>query len=154
MLYNLNNEYEIPKFWDAVHKVAGAKKVVELKVKNPKRTMAQNNYLHLLLSWFGLHFGYTMDEVKQLIFKRMVNEDLFSKVVENRFTGERMIAWKSTADLNTAEMTAAIDRFRNWSASVAHFPLPSAEDKDFLLQVQAEIERNVEYAYQVKENEL
>lgn len=154
MIFNLNNEYDVPKFWDAVYKYAGARKVVELKVKNPKRTMAQNNYLHLLLSWFGLRFGYTMEEVKQIIFKQTCNPDLFRRITTNRFSGEQSERWRSTAELDTAEMTNAIERFRNWSASVAGFPLPSANDKDFLLQVQAEIERNVEYAYQINSDEL
>lgn len=151
MIYNLDNPYDVPKFFAHVKKVAEGRKVVELTCKNPKRSMAQNNYLHLLLSWFGLRFGYTMDEVKQLIFKRTCNPDLFRKEIVDRWTGEVCRTWKSTADLTTAEMTVAIERFRNWSASEAHFPLPSAADKGFLLEIQAEVQRNAEYAYQISD---
>jgi hypothetical protein len=42
-------------------------------------------------------------------------------------------------------MTLSIDRFRNWSASVAGIYLPSANEQQMLIFAQQEIERNKEF---------
>ena len=38
---------------------------IELTEKRGKRTLSQNKYLHLILSWWGLGYGYTLEESKQ-----------------------------------------------------------------------------------------
>ncbi|MEC4049303.1 hypothetical protein OX284_007660, partial [Flavobacterium sp. SUN046] len=40
-------------------------KTFELKEKKPKRSISQNNYLHLILSWYALEYGETLEYVKQ-----------------------------------------------------------------------------------------
>ena len=52
---------------------------------------------------------------------------------------------RSSAELTTAEMSLSIDRFRNWSASVAGIYLPSANEQQMLVYAQQEIERNREF---------
>jgi hypothetical protein len=42
-------------------------------------------------------------------------------------------------------MTLSIDRFRNWSASVAGIYLPAANEQQMLIYAQQEIERNNEF---------
>lgn len=49
MLFDLKNEYQIPKFKEYVNKLFSERAVVEVKKKLPNRTLAQNSYLHLLL---------------------------------------------------------------------------------------------------------
>ena len=53
MIYDLKNEYQIPKFKEYVNKLFKERAVVEVKKKLPNRTLAQNSYLHLLLGYFG-----------------------------------------------------------------------------------------------------
>ena len=53
MLFDLKNEYQIPKFKEYVNKLFKERAVVEVKKKLPNRTLAQNSYLHLLLGYFG-----------------------------------------------------------------------------------------------------
>ena len=97
----------------------------EIIEKREKRSISQNSYLHLILSWFGLEFGYTLDEVKQSIFKKHVNPELFYEgTKEGVIDIER---WRSTADLNTEEMTIAIDRFRDFSSKLGCY-LPQPDD--------------------------
>lgn len=51
MIFNLKNEYEVPKFKDYVNRLFREHAVVEVKKKLPNRTLAQNSYLHLLLGY-------------------------------------------------------------------------------------------------------
>jgi hypothetical protein len=52
---------------------------------------------------------------------------------------------RSTAELTTAEMTTAIERFRNWSSAVAGIYLPSANEQEFLIHCKQIIEENKEF---------
>lgn len=117
---------------------------IELKEKKYKRTIRQNAYLHLLLTWFGLHFGYTLEEVKQEIFKKQVSPELF-------YEGEKkgivtIETWRSTADLDTGELTTAIERFRDFSASHG-FPLPEPSDLVWLNDIENEINQHSSKQY-------
>lgn len=71
-LFNLKNEYDIPKFKAYVNKLFQERAVVEVKKKLPNRTLAQNSYLHLLLSWFASETGYSVEEVKNRYFQKVV----------------------------------------------------------------------------------
>ncbi|MBR5476671.1 MAG: hypothetical protein IKV17_07635 [Bacteroidaceae bacterium] len=144
MIYDLNNEYEAPKFKGKVEKLLQEGATVELKKIHPKRSLAQNNYLHLILGFFGSEYGLSIEEVKLDIFKRECNADLFKRSHDNK-KGVRIEFLRSTAELTTAEMTTAIERFRNWSAAVAGIYLPSANEHEFLLHCRRAIEENREF---------
>lgn len=144
MIYNLTNEYEVPKFKEKVAKLLSEQATVELKKIYPKRSLAQNNYLHLLLGYFGSEYGLSIEEVKLDIFKRTCNPDLFKRSGTNK-KGLRIEFLRSTAELSTTEMTTAIERFRNWSSAVAGIYLPSANEQEFLIHIRQVIEENKEY---------
>lgn len=55
MIYDLKNEYQIPKFKEYVNKLFKERAVVEVKKKLPNRTLAQNSYLHLLLGTLAVN---------------------------------------------------------------------------------------------------
>ncbi len=59
--------------------------------------------------------------------------------------GKEVTYLRSSAELTTGEMTLSIDRFRNWSASVAGIYLPAANEQQMLIYAQQEIERNNEF---------
>ncbi len=141
MIFNLKNPYEKESFKEYANKLYKAEEVVELKKKLPNRTLAQNSYLHLLLGFFASEYGCSLDEVKLDFFKREVNKDIFQRRVINK-QGKEVTTLRSTSDLETSEMTTAIERFRNWSSAVAGIYLPSANEKGFLVHIQQEIERN------------
>ena len=124
MIYDLKNEYQIPKFKEYVNKLFKERAVVEVKKKLPNRTLAQNSYLHLLLGYF--------------------NRDLFERKTVNK-KGNEVTYLRSSAELTTGEMTLSIDRFRNWSASVAGIYLPAANEHQMLIYAQQEIQRNQEF---------
>lgn len=106
--------------------------IVNIKRYKPPRSLRQNNYLHLLLSAFGSHFGYTLAEAKTL-YKRDVNPDVY--VYEKN--GSKFL--HSSADLDSGEMTKTIDRFREYSKEQG-YPLPSADDREWLMSLENAIE--------------
>lgn len=141
MIFNLRNEYEIPKFKEYVNKLYRKRAVVEVKEKHPTRTLAQNSYLHLLLGYFGSEYGCSLEEAKLDFYKRTCNRDIFERTKMNRH-GREITYLRSSAELSTAEMTLSIERFRNWSASVAGIYLPAANEDQMLVFAQQAIERD------------
>ena len=144
MIFNLNNEYERQQFNEYVNQQFKKGGVVEVVRKNPKRSLAQNAYLHLILGLYASEFGYTLEDVKYDIFKREVNPDIFKKVRRNR-RGEEVTYMRSTTDLDKAEMTLAIDRFRNYSSAVAGLYIPAPDEYQALLHAQQQVEKYKEF---------
>ena len=144
MIFNLNNEYEIPKFKEYVNKLYEQKAIVEVKKKLPNRSTRQNRYFYLILSWFACETGYSVDEIKVDIFKRICNKEIFERYRENKH-GEKIKYLRSSSDLDTLEMTTAIDRFRNYASAQAGIYLPSPNESQFLTYIEQEIERNKEF---------
>ena len=144
MIFNLNNEYEIPKFEEYVNKLYEQKAIVEVKKKLPNRSTQQNRYFYLILSWFACETGYSVDEIKVDIFKRICNKEIFERYRENKH-GEKIKFLRSSSDLDTLEMTTAIDRFRNYASAQAGIYLPSPNESQFLTYIEQEIERNKEF---------
>lgn len=146
MIYDLSNEWEAQNFIDKVKYMVEKNYVVTLSRKMPQRSMKQNNYLYLLLSYFSSESGYSIDEVKIDYFKKTCNPDLFYREKQNR-QGKTIQYLRSSSELDVSEMNLAITRFRNWSSAQAGIYLPSPEDHDFILHCEKEIERNKEYLY-------
>ena len=144
MIFNLNNEYGIPKFKEYVNKLYEQKAIVEVKKKLPNRSTQQNRYFYLILSWFACETGYSVDEIKVDIFKRICNKEIFERYRENKH-GEKIKFLRSSSDLDTLEMTTAIDRFRNYASAQAGIYLPSPNESQFLTYIEQEIERNKEF---------
>lgn len=100
--------------------------------------------MHLLLGYFGSEYGCSLDEAKIDFYKRTCNRDLFERKTVNK-KGNEVTYLRSSAELTTGEMTLSIDRFRNWSASVAGIYLPAANEHQMLIYAQQEIQRNQEF---------
>ena len=115
-------------------------KTFELTEKKEKRSIRQNSYLHLILSYFALEYGETTEYVKQHFFKKVVNPDIFITEYANRQTGEIREALRSTKDLDTGEMTTAIDRFRHYASKEAGIYLPEPKDMVLLRDIEYQIE--------------
>lgn len=145
-LYDLSNPYQKKDFIDKVKSYLDAEKapVVELKKRNPQRTLAQNSYLHILLGFFASQTGYSVDEVKHDFFKKHCNPDIFYRERVNP-KGNTVKYLRSSAELDTAEMTLAIERFRNWSCAEANIYLPAPNESSFLTYCEQEYERFKEF---------
>lgn len=140
MIYNTSNLVERQKAITRIKKLLENKAVIEIIEKKPKRTYKQNRYLHLILGFFSLETGYTLEETKQEIFKKIVNPSLFYEGEVGEIVSIQR--WRSSAALDTSEMTIAIEKFRDYSSSEAGIYLPSPDEKDFLLQIEIELKNN------------
>lgn len=52
---------------------------------------------------------------------------------------------RSSAELDTEEMSVSIERFRNFASSEVGIYLPSPNERELLIYMQQEIERNKEF---------
>lgn len=145
MLYDNSNPLQRENFLARANLLAKRGEVVELRSKR-QRTLNQNAYLHVLLSYFAVQYGETADYVKDEYFKKLVNPNHFvvSQGID-KFTGRPRIKCKSTSDLTIEEMSVCIDRFRDWSSKEAGIYLPTAEEGILLRQCEIEISQAERY---------
>jgi hypothetical protein len=139
MWYNLHNALELQKFKERVSELQDKGAVVELTEKKP-RSLQSNKYLHLMLSSFGLQFGYTLEEVKLHFYKLVANKDVFLRKGTDRFSGEVYAYLRSSSDLSQDEMSRSIENFRSWAKEEAGFDFPSSDEYIALLHIQHDVE--------------
>ena len=144
MILDLGRDYDRQKFRSYCEWLLKRQVVVEVKERKYRRTLAQNRYLHVCLAYFASEFGYDLEFVKYDIFKRRVNGHIFRRERENR-RGQSVTYYRSTTTLDTGEMTTAIERFRNWSASEAGLYIPQANEYDALLEAEKQIAMYEQY---------
>lgn len=143
-LYNLKNVYDRKRFKEACNQMVLKNEYVELKKKNTQRSLAQNSYLHCLLGYFASEFGFTLEEVKFDIFKKICNRDIFEKKRINK-RGQEVTYIRSSTELDKAEMTTAIERFRNYSSAQCGLYLPEANEGEALFFAQQQMDQYKEY---------
>lgn len=144
MIYNLSSPLDKANFLLRAKKLAESGVIVDLTEKKPRRSLPQNKYLHVILAYFGAQTGNTLEWVKQQYYKKLVNPDLFIREKEDKYLGMIKVL-RSSADLDTAEMSLSIERFRNWAAQEAGIYIPSADEAILIQQMEIEIERSKEF---------
>lgn len=143
MLYDLSNPLQNESFGVKAEALRKKGCIVELTEKKPQRTANQNRYLHSILAYFGLEVGETAEYVKRYYFKLLCNKDTFVVEKEDKFHGKIQVL-RSSAELDTAEMTVCIERFRNWASGEGVY-IPSPEEHLLVQQMEIEISRNRMY---------
>lgn len=142
-LYDTSNPLDKANFMLRAKKLAESGKIVELTEKKQRRTLSQNNFLWLCLSYWGCQTGYTKEEA-ETIYKN-VNRELYytHKVI----AGVEIEYIRHTYELDTAEMTTSIEKWRNWAAMNDACPvyIPSPEDYQLIQQMEVEISKNNEF---------
>ncbi|MBD5223626.1 MAG: hypothetical protein HDS71_06210 [Bacteroidales bacterium] len=145
MLYDLSIELQAENFKKRCNMLFKKKCIVDLTEKKPQRTLRQNSYLYAILGYFGLQFGYKVEEVKNWYFKETCNKELFVRTTRDIITGQERQILRSSADLDTEQMTLAIERFRDWAANVVGVYIPSPEEHRLVEQMEIEIQRAKQY---------
>lgn len=143
MTLDLSNILDMERFDRKVRQCKERRCVVEITEKT-LRTLRQNSYLHLILGYFAIEYGETIEYVKQEYFKRLVNRDLFAERKSDRYMGEIEVL-RSSRDLTKEQMTLAIERFKDWSSKEAGIRLPDANEQEFLKAIQIELDRQQRY---------
>lgn len=145
MIFNSKIEFQKNKAISLFNLYLEKNKTFELREIKPKRSISQNSYLHLILSWYALEYGETFEFIKQEVFKKQINKDIFEFEFVNKKTGEIRVAYKSTSILDSKEMTIAIERFRNYASKEAGIYLPEPKDLAILQEIEIEIKNNKQY---------
>lgn len=139
MLYYTSNLLEKEQFLLRARKLADGGKIVEMTEKKPQRTLKQNAYLWLILGYWATQTGYTKDEA-EAIYKE-VNSDIYYTPKE--VGGRDIVYIKHTYELDTAEMTHTIEKFRNWSAMNDAYPvyIPAPDEVELVHYMEIEVQR-------------
>lgn len=145
MIYDLENTLQREQFRKRCDSLCEkAHGIVELKEK-AQRSLSQNNYLHLAISYFALQIGEKGRYCKEHFFKEVCNADLFCTSKVDRFTGEITHLTRSSSELTKEEMTLAIDRFLKWAWEVAEIYIPDATKEREVREMSVEVKRNEKY---------
>ena len=132
MKYDLRNQSDQKRFIKRCNALYQQSAFVEL-TNLEKRSLKQNNYLHLILSAFAMETGYTTECVKRNFFKLHCNRDIFMIQINGALGKQNIL--RSSKDLTTKEMTTAIDRFRTF-ASEQGFYLPEPNETEMLRSIE------------------
>lgn len=143
MILNLNNDFDRERFRTRSEFLLEKRAMVDLTEKTG-RSLPQNNYLHLILNVFAIDYGESVEYVKQNIFKRHVNPDLFVRTKHDKVLGEVEIL-RSSADLTKEEMITAIDRFKVFSSKTCGIFIPDAFSEQERLELLRQIDRHKNY---------
>jgi len=104
----------------------------ELTEKRQRRSIDQNSYLHVILTAWGAHLGYTLAEMKQLTKERLAPDLLAYEKNGKTF-------YRSTADLDTLEATRLIDKIRE-TAKASGFYIPTPDEHALIRAMENENE--------------
>ena len=139
MIYDNSNPLVKEQFLLRAQKLAKGGKTVEMTEKKPQRTLKQNSYLWLILGYWATQTGYTKDEAESIY--KSINSDIYYE--EKEIGGELLTYIRHTYELDTAEMTRTIEKFRNWSAMNEVFPvyIPSPDETDLVQYMEIEVLR-------------
>ena len=137
MIYNLKNKIQADKAKQYLNTLIESDAIIELKQKRKNRTYQQNRYLHLILSYFALDTGHSLEYIKQEVFKRLVNRDLFLKKVNGKLGTVNEL--RSSSELDTKEMTEAIERFRSWCSTEFGIYIPGPNENEYLQSLEQEL---------------
>jgi 3-hydroxyisobutyrate dehydrogenase-like beta-hydroxyacid dehydrogenase len=139
--YDLKKPMRRAQFERYVKQLLDSEAFAELK-KITDRSLKQNNYYHLIVSYYAIEFGYSKSYAER-IFKEQVNPNIF--VVEKMSKdGEMYKDTLSSAKVTMADLALSIERFHNHSAK-GGLRLPHPEDLMYLREIMEAIEQNKEH---------
>lgn len=144
MQYDGSNPLHAQQAKSKLEKLIKEQKVFELTEKKPRRSLNQNKYLHVILAYFGCQIGETMEYVKRNYYKILCNKDTFVREREDKFLG-KIKYLRSSAELDSSEMSMTIERFRNFASCEAGVYIPSPDEERLIQLMEIEVERNKLY---------
>lgn len=111
-------------------------KQIELKEIRKVRTLKQNSYLHVIITLYSIEFGLTIEEGKT---------DLKRECSFMRYEKNDNVYLKSTAKLDTKELTDFIEWVRDYSAKNGCYLPTSIEYLEQKFSIDKEIDSNKQY---------
>jgi len=117
MLYNLAYENQQRVAENRLRSLITKKAIVGIKEHKEKRTNAQNRYFHFCIKIISEETGYTIKEMKTVMKRE------FGYYYEKN--GMKFL--RSTAEMDTAELSKFTDEVRNWAAMEGYYILSPEE---------------------------
>lgn len=139
MIYDLSKPLDRERFIARTKFLLDKQRRVELTDVS-HRSLSQNRYLHICLTYFANELGESMEYVKETYFKRMCNADIFVYTQPDKVTGEEVGQLRSTREISREDMTTAIERFRKFASDNGCY-IPSSEEHEYLRQMEYENEK-------------
>lgn len=136
MKLNLSNPIDVKKAENYLCKLIEGKNNIELKKLIKPRSLSLNAYLHVVISLYAIHFGYTLEEAKTLL-KRMCNFMVYEK------KGIKFL--KKTSKLKNDECSKFVDWIRNHSSKEGLYIPDPEEYKDNKFNIDKEIDNNKDF---------
>ena len=136
MLINPNNKLDIKKAENYFQKLIEGKTPFELKKIIKKRSLSINAYMHVCITLFAIHFGYTLDEAKTLL-KRLCPFMMYEK------KGRKFL--KQTSKMNNQECSEFVEWIRNYSAQQGCYIVDAEEYKLNKFNIDKEINNHKPY---------
>lgn len=118
MYLNLKNETDIKKAETYLNKLIDNKKKIELKEIAKLRSLNLNSYLHVCITLYAIHFGYTLYEAK-IYLKRECMFMVYDK------KGVKYL--KQTSKLDNSECSKFVEWIRNLASQNGCY-IPDAEE--------------------------
>ena len=138
MIYNLQDQLSRERFKARVSQLWKNGTIVELTDKK-RRSLNQNRYLYVCLGALALEVGESVEFIKQEIFKRKVNPDIFVVEKDDPILGH-ISALRSSRDLDKEKMSLAIDRFRKFASENGVY-IPNPDEQSLIEAMEWEISK-------------
>lgn len=132
MRFNTADNKGIADAREYLNQISRLGKWIEVKRVDEHRTLPQNNFFHLLVSFYGSQVGFFPDEAKTVVKRHM--KDIFA------YEKKGEILLKSSADLTSDEMSQVISRLYI-IASDQGVELPLVDNNETRSMMMNEIER-------------
>lgn len=146
-LYDSNNELDVHNARERLEWLIKNNKRFEITQKRKTRSMSQNKYLHVVLSYCALEIGETIEDFKQYYFKAEICKVIFEYEHVNKQTGEISTRLRSTTKLSTKEMTDAINMLRNFASMRLGIYIPAPHERHLIDQMEWEVNQKREYLH-------
>ena len=133
MIFKTSKTLEANQLKMRVDKLIEKGAMVELKEKRKKvnRTIDQNAYYHLIITFYGSEVGYTSEEMKMII-KTEISPEIY------QYEKGGHIFYKSSADLSLVEMKLSIEQILHHAALHGIY-IPSSGEHLAIQQMQESI---------------
>ena len=114
---------------------------VDLKKYYRGRSNPQNRFLHMALGIFANKYGCSLAIAKEVFLKQYACPHIFRVDLKDK-NDNNVTYYRSTADLNTVEMSNVIRNFIDW-ARLQDIDIPEPEDDKSVRYCEREIEKTI-----------
>tara|TARA_R110000822_G_scaffold14427_6_gene50801 strand:+ start:2612 stop:3049 length:438 start_codon:yes stop_codon:yes gene_type:complete len=136
MIYDASIPLDALSASNKLNALISDQKRFEIKEKRERKSISSKNYLHLILGWAAINFGYTLEEMKLNIFKAEVNPEIF-------YQGEvgtlvKVHRFRSISELTPQELNISISEFKKYMLEKGLY-LPEPKDMALLQDIEKEL---------------